>query len=171
MRQGFTVFLIAGLFAGCSSQPATTVNNKVARPSSNSWTVPAANTATNSNAESLNSNRTLTRAEIMEKMRQKSLVNTPSSGPLPTPQFHPAPENSAIATTMNKDGAVVATRIFKNDPQLAKVEMTWVGPKDGTLKIFLKNGRIVERKSDNIENLGSTPMSVFLEMAGLKASR
>ena len=172
MNKILAVVFIAVLLDGCSSQQKATANNVASRQSSNSPVALGANSPANANAESSsNSNRTLTRAEMMEKYRQKSLVNAPSSGPLPTPQFHPAPENSAIATTMNKDGAVVETRVFKSDSQLAKVEMTWVGPQNSTLKIFLKNGRIVETRSENIQNLGTTPVSVFLELAGMRAAR
>ena len=172
MVRFFAVVFVVSLMVGCSSRPATTATNVAAKQTSNPSVDPGTNSSPNSNTESPpNSNRTLTRAEMMEKYRQKSLVNAPSSGPLPTPQFHPAPENSAIATTMNKDGAVVETRVFKSDPQLAKVEMTWVGPQNSTLKIFLKNGRIVETRSENIQNLGTTPVSVFLEIAGMRAAR
>lgn len=76
-----------------------------------------------------------------------------------------------VSTTMNSQGAVVETRVFKDNPQLVRVEMTWVGPKDNTLKIFLRSGRVVEAKADNIENLGSTPISVLLEKAGIKAPK
>ena len=163
---------IAVLLDGCSSQQTATANNVASKQSSNSPVALGSNSPANANAESSsNSNRTLTRAEMMEKMRQKSLINTPSSGPPPTPQFHPAPDHSAIATTMNKDGAVVETRVFKDDPQLVKVEMTWLGPKSSTLKIFLKNGRTVVTKAGNIQNLGSTPVSVLLEMAGIKSAK
>ncbi len=108
---------------------------------------------------------------MMERIRQKNLNAPPSNVPLPKPQFKAAPENSLIATTMNNQGAVVETRIFESDPQIAKVEMTWNSPKDATLKIFLKNGQNVETKAGGIKDLGTTPVSVLRRMAGVKAAK
>lgn len=171
MDKIFALAFIAGLFAGCSSRATTPSNNSAARQSSNSSAGPNPEPSANSDTAPLNSNHTPTIAELREKHRLKSLINAPSSGPLPAPQFRPAPENSTVATSMNQEGAVIETRVFKNNPQLIKVEMKWIGPKDSTLKIFLKDGRIVEAKGGKIENLGSTPVSVLLEMAGIKASK
>lgn len=177
MRRLFALLLVAVLFAGCSSEAKTSNgasnNKKPVSPGQNSNSIIASNpdSPMNSDAEPSNTKLTPTRAEIREKLRQKNLINSPSSGPLPPPQFRPAPENSKIATTMNGEGAVIETRVFKNNPQLVKVEMTWAGPKDKTFKIFLKNGKVVEAKSDNIDNLESTPTSVLLKLAGMGTSR
>ena len=171
MHKSFALIFIASLFVACSSQVATTTNNGPTRQGTNSSTVPVVGPSTAANEEPLNSNHTPTRDEIREKLRQKGLINAPSSGPLPTPQFKPAADNSIVSTTMNAQGAVVETRIFKGNPQIASVVMTWVGPNDNTLKIFLRNGRVVEAKADNIENLGSTPVSVFIEKAGIKPGK
>ena len=171
MHKIIALIFIAGLFAGCSSPVTTSSNIGSVKQSSNSSAGPGSDPSANPNTESSHANHTPTRAEIRERLRQKSLISAPSSGPLPPPQFRPAPENSMVSTTMNSQGAVVETRVFKDNPQIVRVEMTWVGPKDNALKIFLRNGRVVEAKADNIENLGSTPISVLLEKAGIKAPK
>lgn len=168
MHKILLAIFIAGLFAGCSSPAAPTSSSGTARGNVNSLPPQGSDPSANGNADPQTANRTLTRAEMMEKLRQKSLNAPVSNVPLPKPQFKAAPENSVITTTMNGQGAVVETRIFKNDPQLAKVEMTWNGPKDATFKIFLKNGRSVETKADKIQDLASTPASVLVQMAGVK---
>lgn len=165
------MIFIAGLFAGCSSPATTTANNGAATRDSNSSAGPGSDPSMRSNTESSNENHTPTIAERREKLRQKMLINSPSSGPLPPPQFRPAQDNSMVSTTMNSQGAVVETRVFKDNPQIARVEMTWVGPKNNNLKIFLRNGRVVEAKGDNIENLGATPVSTLLGMAGIKTAK
>lgn len=169
MYKLLALLFIAGLLAGCSSQAAT--GPDAARQSSNSSAAPGSDPSITSDSGSSNEAHTLTSAERREKYLEKSRISSPSSGPLPPPEFRPAAENSMVSTTMNPQGAVVETRVFKNNPQLARVEMTWFGPKDNSLKIFLRNGRVVETKAGNIENLGSTPVSVLLGKAGIKAAK
>lgn len=178
MRKLFGLIIVAILFVGCSSQakqPADTTTNKTTVVlGKNTNSVVLSNSDQTAIPDAEPSNRlTPTRAEIIAKLRQKNLAaaNAPSSGPPPPPQYHPAPENSVVATAMNSEGAVIETRIFENNPQIARVELTWVGPKDKTIKIYLRNGKVVERKAGNIDNLGSTPTSVLLQMAGVGATK
>jgi hypothetical protein len=69
---------------------------------------------------------------------------------------------------MEKDGAVVETRIFKSHPQLRKVEIRWVDPQTRSLKVTLKNGKIVERQSVRVANLRTVSAVELLDIIGIK---
>ena len=173
MYKLFALLIIIVSFAGCScsSSEKTSSRNGSSTPNSNGAAVRQSDRpAANPNPETTNANLTPTRAEVIAKLRQKRLEmgNAPASEPLPEPQFRPARDNSMVSTTMNSEGDVVETRIFKNNPQISKVEMKWVGPKNSALKIFLKDGRIVNARGGNIENLGATPVATLLQMASVK---
>ena len=179
------LLILTGLCVGCSSGPATSSPT----PSPQSTKPAAVNTtvSTNANAPIVlsndpqaantnpdpaagNANLTPTIAERIAKLRQKraEIGNAPVTGPTPAPQYRPAAEDSMVATTMDTSGAVIETRIFKSDPKVAKVEMKWIGPKNSTMKIYLKDGRVVQAKGGNIENLGATPVATLLQIAGVK---
>jgi hypothetical protein len=67
---------------------------------------------------------------------------------------------------MNDHGQPVELRVFKDDPQLDRVEAVWLGPSEKLLKITLRSGSTVEVKTDKIANLASTPSHVLMELAG-----
>ena len=93
----------------------------------------------------------------------------PNAKPEP-PVFRSAPENSESATTMTNDGSILEIRVFKNHPQLAKVEVTWTDPKDKALKVYLKNGTVVDAKTDRIGNLRDTPSIEIMQVAGIRGA-
>lgn len=98
---------------------------------------------------------------------KRNRVDHPNAKPVP-PEFRPAPENSESATTMTSDGAILEIRVFKGHPQLAKAEVSWLDPNEKLLKVYLKNGRIVEVKTDRVENLRTTPSIDILAVAGVR---
>jgi len=100
------------------------------------------------------------------KRRNRVDVN-PSATPEP-PTFRPAPENSESAVTMNADGSIQEIRVFKSHPQLEKVEATWFDPKEKALKVYLKNGQVLDAKTDRIASLQSASSSELLQIAGFK---
>ena len=67
---------------------------------------------------------------------------------------------------MNEQGQPLETRVFKDNPQLERVEAVWVGPTDKLLRITLRNGQTVEVTTDRIANLASAPASLLVELAG-----
>ncbi len=170
MHKIHSAVFFAALLAGCSSPPTTNTATN-ARSAIDDVNTPSSRAETPANSDPQAANRTPTKAEIMQKLREKALNAPPSNVPLPKPQFKAAPENSVMSTTMNGQGAVVETRMFRNDPQIDKVEMTWKGPKDTTLKIFLKNGQNVETRADGIKDLGTTPVAVIRRLASRNTSK
>jgi len=91
----------------------------------------------------------------------------PSGTPLP-PQFQPVAENSSWAVTMNPDGSVLEMRVFKSNPQLAKVEATSRGSNEKQVKFYLRSGQVVEVKTDRLGNLKTMTAAELLALADVK---
>lgn len=94
----------------------------------------------------------------------------PSATPPPA-TFQAAPENSEFSVQMEKGGNIVETRIFKRHPQLKIVEVRWTGPQTRSLKVTLKNGKILERQSVPAVNLRTVPSAQLMDLAGIKAGQ
>ena len=177
MRKIFALIFAAGFTLGCSSQ-ANTSATKTTNPSKN--TVGQNSDAgvssnlsqpANSAAETSNAQADAPATNARDRLARKRFIDVPSTGPPPPPQLLAAPDNSQIATTMNRDGAVIETRIFKNHPQIEKVESIWLTPKQRNVRIFLKDGRVVETKTDRIETLRTASTKLLLEIAGIKVTK
>lgn len=96
-------------------------------------------------------------------------VPPPRTVPLGTPpplEFRKGAENSLTATTMNDEGQAVEVRIFKDHPQLARVEATWLGPKEKLLRITLRNGSVVEVHTDKLSTLATATTQQLIQLAG-----
>lgn len=87
-----------------------------------------------------------------------------SAAKQPQPTLRPAPDNSFYSVVLTD--AAVETRIFKNHPQLNKVEKRSDG-KQSSIKVFLKDGRVIELPGEKIEALAAAPASSIIEAAGL----
>jgi len=88
----------------------------------------------------------------------------PSATPHP-PEFRPAPEDSEAAVTMDEDGAIHEIRVFKNHPELERVEFIWTDPKDKRVLFTLKGGRKVETRTDTISNLQAASAAELMSLA------
>jgi hypothetical protein len=100
------------------------------------------------------------------KLRRIPRSGPPSGSGSPAPlDFRPGPENSEIATTMNDRGQPVEVRVFKDHPQLQRVEAVWLGPTEKLLRITLRDGNTVEVKTDSIANLASASADVLVQLA------
>ena len=77
----------------------------------------------------------------------------------------PAPDNSEIFTELKEEP--IETRIFKNHPQLIKVVKSGIPPKQ-TIKVYLKNGKVVSLPGEKIPNLGVEPAADILQAAGVQ---
>ena len=81
--------------------------------------------------------------------KDRRLVDTPGAAHEPTRV--PAAGYSEIASTMDKQGNFVETRYFKGKQAIEKVERTWLGPTNTSLKITLKGGKVLTTSGDNID--------------------
>jgi hypothetical protein len=81
------------------------------------------------------------------------------------PLVQTAPENSEFTMTLTDVG--IETRTFKSHPKLDKVVKT-VKPGSSSIKIYLKNGKVVEVAGDKIQALKTASTTVILAAAGIK---
>lgn len=167
------VFWIA---SGCSSATIETKTNSATGNASNSQ-----NGSNQTVVNSANGNTSPTVAEsipVVENQpditvnnpklnKDRKLVDTPGAAHEPTRV--PAAGNSEIASTMDKQGNFVETRYFKGNQSIERVERTWLGPNNTSLKITLKGGKVLTISGDKISDFGKTPITTFLELAGVKA--
>ena len=164
---GFFVFvLFLGAFAlGCSSsadavKTASGQNTNPAKPA-----VTGQNTE--SNVGTANSGQSANLRDRRNFGKEKTIDIDPTATPLPL-QFHPAGENSETAVTMNGDGSVLEIRVFKSNPQLAKIEATSRGTEEKQVKFYLRNGQVLEVNTDHLGNLQTVTTKELLALAGLK---
>lgn len=163
----FLVFLTTTIVIGCSSsaQKPNTVRSNATQPAAGAQANgadpgnPAAPLSPVENQPGVAANSL--------KPNVKPLVDSAGT-PVP-PTRIPAPENSEVATTMDASGNFVENRWFKNHPQLSRIERTWLDAEKSTLKIYLRDGRVVTAPGDSVKTLPSHPSSSFLELAGLRA--
>ncbi len=104
-----------------------------------------------------------------DKKRKERPINESVAEPEPaTPK--PAPENSEASAMMNSDGSITEIRVFNNHPQIARAEARWMEPSTKDLKVFLRNGKILDAKTDRIQSLNEASSDLILEIVGLKPS-
>jgi hypothetical protein len=140
-----TLSLLAALTlagVGCGSD-AVVVN------SSNSSNAPASTAQTSANSSS----------SIPANGDPAAASTEPPKGAVP------APENSEFELTLSDVGK--ETRTFKGHTVLDKVEKT-VTPDGQTVKVFLKNGKVVEIDADKIGPLKTESSANILAAAGIK---
>jgi len=182
MNKFLIVSVLASLFAfGCSSSNQTNENRTNAVPANGTSNTAIANTQ----LSGIPANTEPTpgtideipvvpmpdgaNANTVKLSRNRKLVDTPGAANEPTRV--PAGENSEVSSTMDKQGNFVESRFFKGHPQLDKVERTYLDPKNSTLKIFLKGGKVVTVSGDKIQDFVGTTSAMYLELAGVKAPK
>jgi len=83
-----------------------------------------------------------------------------------TPMAYPAPDNSEITSTMNND-VPTEVRTFKNNSMLVKVERIFVDIRNPQIKVYLKNGKVVNVPPGKISNLATASANEILSAAGI----
>ncbi len=79
----------------------------------------------------------------------------------------PAPDNSTFVSYLTDAGYEIRT--FKNHPQLLKVEKKIAGDGKQTIKVFLRNGKVIALPGQQLNPLATAPADYILEVAGLKS--
>ncbi len=182
MNKFLIVSVLGSLFAfGCSSSIQTNETKTNAVPANRSSNSTIANTQVSevpANAGPTPGTldevpvvpiREGSNANTAKLNRDRKIVETPGAANEPTRV--PAGENSEVSSTMDKQGNFVESRFFKGHPQLEKVERTYLDPKNSTLKIFLKGGKVVTVSGDKIKDFVGTSSAMYLEMAGIKTPK
>jgi hypothetical protein len=94
-------------------------------------------------------------------------VKRPPLSPKPEPLTRIAPDDSVITAENNADGDLVETRVFKNHDMLAKVErILTASRRGGTLRVFLKNGRVYELPAGKLKNALSDSPDEIIKSVG-----
>ena len=156
------VFILGAIGVGCSGLAKTSRKESNSSSSTVNREQPLSSSTDTPNVAA-NHPKTNSR----ERINRDRIDVNPAATPLPL-KFRKAAENSEVATTMNTEGDIFEVRVFKNHPQIAKVEATWVDAKEKALKIYLRNGQILEVKTDRLTDLASATASQLLEIGGLK---
>ena len=79
----------------------------------------------------------------------------------------PAPDNSTFTSYLSDAGYEIRT--FKNHPQLTKVEKKTSNDGSTTIKVFLRNGKVVDLPGQAIPILSTAPASQIMNAAGVPA--
>lgn len=172
----FTVVLI--FVTSCSTSTQTVGTNRqvvetsptiaVNKTAAESVNQPAANTEIAVNADKVVVRDFSVSKKNVRKWEEKSgspKDNTPIAdniGELVTA----APDNSEVSGAMNVKGQPLETRVFKNHPQLAKIERLYVTMENPTLTVYLKNGKKVIVPNGKINNPLTASADAILKAAG-----
>lgn len=77
----------------------------------------------------------------------------------------PAPDNSTFTSYLGEAGYEIRT--FKDHPQLSKVEKRTESNGNQTIKIFLRNGQVIQRPGKDIPVLSNAPAEAILAAGGI----
>ncbi len=170
---------IGSLSIGCGSGPGSNTNtgrtnaaNIIVDTANSNFTngtanQPANGIPTTGQLSNIDVNAVPTGNVDMENRARR--VEVQQTGPSQPPPLRPAPENSTVAITMDKSGDFIETRIFTGNQYLSKVERTSNGPKQ-TIKVFLKNGRVVQVPAERVSSINTITIASLLDLAGVKVS-
>lgn len=103
---------------------------------------------------------------VVEPKDRRQLTDVNSEPIKPTPMQ--GPDNSEYTTVMGKDGMPVETRVFRDDPQIARIVRTWQSVKDKKITVYLKNGKTVSLPGDKFENVNLVSVNAIREAIGLR---
>lgn len=141
----------AALTNGMETQPPQTANANTAAPSSDPLQRPG-------NALS----------DKLERLRKNGASGPPvDASELARQNARPAPDDSTFTSYLTDAGYEIRT--FKNHPQLVKVEKKIAGDGTQSLKVFLRNGKVVNLPPQSISPLATAPASLILQAAGVTA--
>ena len=179
---------LAGIFmiSACSSSTDGTAKTKSGANSDvtnvNANTVAVANGTTvgmpqpgDANAAPVATSDELGSAANKMDGRIQAMRNQGSTGPHVDPEkvalqnAQPAPDNSTFTSYLTDAGYEIRT--FKSHPQLLKVEKKTVADGSQSLKIFLRDGRVIEMPGQRITVLATATAAYILETAGIKPAQ
>ncbi len=107
--------------------------------------------------------------QLKAKMQNmKSGEGTIDAAALAMKNARPAPDNSTFTSYLTDEGYEIRT--FKNHPQLLKAEKRILNNGDQTLKIFLRNGSVIQVPGQRIPILSTAPAASIADAAGVAAA-
>ena len=143
---GISVFVATA--AGCSSAPSensdalanTNANTAVVVSTNNSDPTANANLTSSVQNNSATGNLNIPGIPNVPGTNKPISKEDPTRSPKIQAVSRPAPDSSEITTALGQD--LVETRTFKNNAQIAKIEV--IGTTKKTVKVYLRNGQVRE---------------------------
>lgn len=171
----YSFFFSLLILTGCSSKSSETNSANSNTVAANSSVTSAINNAQLNSSSSITSNGP---AQVVQNINPNAFnANPQSNAKVVTVDpkqdkntsgiyGRPAPDNSTFTTTMDSKGIATETRAFIDDPYLIKVERIFTTP-NKKIKIYLKNGKVVEVGEDKLPTFAVTAPGTILEAAGV----
>jgi hypothetical protein len=157
----FLLYVVFSIACGSSGSVGNSSDNATAsnvNPTTDGNVVPAVpQPVTNMNA---NANG------VIDPKNNRQLTDARAETVKPT--MTQGPDDSEYNTVMNKEGMPVETRIFRTDPQIARIVRTWQSVKDKKITVYLRNGKTVGLPGDKFENINIVSVNSIREAVGLK---
>lgn len=144
-----------------SNAVAVNTGTEVPRPQ-----VADANAASAASSDELGLASNRTDAKINAMRQQGAQGPTLSAEEVAMRNARPAPENSTFTSYLTDAGYEIRT--FNNHPQLLKVERKVTPDGKQSVKIFLRDGRVIERPGDSIPALSTAASAFILQAAGIQ---
>ncbi|MEO8073836.1 MAG: hypothetical protein ABI891_01265 [Acidobacteriota bacterium] len=176
---GLTIFLV--FLGGCTSAPVKntdTINtnspdNSVAEKSNannDSMTLEEFMNTNNASPAANSDGSELSGSPTGKNSRGKNTSSAPID-PHAATILTTAPDNSVISTSMNKQGAPIETRTFKDNPMLIKVERVYTDLKNPTVTVYLKNGKTYDLPKEKIDDIFNVSANDILNAVGVAPSK
>ncbi len=179
MNKFFYFAIISVFIAGCSSSPVVETNvksvntnvktvetNVVANKSIvSAINQPIANVEPSPNANTTIQNFAVSKDNVRNTRGKKGAsADDAPIAPNVTRAATAAPDNSEITNAMDAKGQPLETRTFKKHPVLVKIERTNLNNRD--IKIYLKNGKVVNLPAGRVENFLTASADGILKAVG-----
>jgi len=165
----FYLMIISVFAAGCSSSPniATNVKTVEVNLNTNKTVAVAVNQPQSISENESNANKIVIQnplvskenARIWEKKKGRDNETTSIADKV-SKYTVPAPDNSEITNEMNEKGQPLETRTFKKHQILTKIER--IDLDNQNVRVYLRNGRVVNLPEGKIENFLTAPASDIL---------
>lgn len=168
------------LSAGCGSagiavnSSGLSTNSNGAALSGVNSDLTSANAAANGSVEGITANPGTTNINMnapsagnIASGPRRPVTDVPSTATVPAPPGIPAPENSVMTTSMRPDGSFLETRVFNDDPAIAKLIRASDG-KSRTVTVYLRSGKAVQIPEDMVPSVSSIPLARLRTLAGIK---
>ncbi len=179
MKKFFYLAIVSIFLLNCSSSPTVEKNTSLAERNanlnspSNSSQAEINQSNTNVEVRQPESNAVQILSPAVSKQNanswEKKRGNGSGENPEPIaaiPLTTAAPDNSEISGTMNDRGVPIETRTFKDNPLLAKVEKIYTKANNPNIKVYLKNGKVINLPPGKISNPSTASANEILAAVG-----
>lgn len=177
-----TVILV--FFAGASCSPSTEDKRQASANSANAMTANAntvaisngsavqppvtadANAAPAASSDALADPGNRMQAKLDDLRKSAGSAGTVDAATLAKQNARPAPDNSTFTSYLTDAGYEIRT--FKSHPQLLRVERKVAADGKQTVKVFLRNGKVVDLPGQSLSPLATVSADSIMQAAGVQ---